>query len=125
LILDTNALSAVADDELSAVKVFKSADSIALPVIVLAEYRFGILGSRRRADYEKWLRNLISLARVLEIDEQTSEHYARIRMELKQGGHPIPSNDLWIAALCRQHALPLLSRDRHFDWVHDLQRMDW
>jgi tRNA(fMet)-specific endonuclease VapC len=125
LILDTNALSAVADDEVSAVKVFKTADSIALPVVVLGEYRFGILGSRRRTDYEKWLRELISLTNVLEIDEQTSEHYARIRMELKQAGHPIPSNDLWIAALCLQHALPLLSRDRHFDWIHDLQRIEW
>ena len=36
---------------------------------------------------------------------------------LKQSGRPLPSNDLWIAALARQHRLPLLSRDGHFDFV--------
>ncbi len=37
----------------------------------------------------------------------------------------IPTNDLWIAALCRQHSLPLLSRDRHFDLVagHQTHRL--
>jgi len=40
-------------------------------------------------------------------------------------GRSIPTNDLWIAALCRQHALPLLSRDRHFDVVRGIQRIGW
>ena len=37
----------------------------------------------------------------------------------------IPSNDIWIAALCRQHSLPLLSRDRHFDLVPGIRRIGW
>jgi tRNA(fMet)-specific endonuclease VapC len=45
--------------------------------------------------------------------------------ELKRAGTPIPTNDLWIAALCRQHDLPLLSRDRHFDRVPGLRRIAW
>jgi len=36
-----------------------------------------------------------------------------------------PANDLWIAALCRQHPLPLLSRDRHFDGVNGIKRIGW
>jgi predicted nucleic acid-binding protein len=44
---------------------------------------------------------------------------------LRQAGKPIPTNDLWIAALCRQHGLPLLSRDRHFDVVSGVQRLEW
>jgi tRNA(fMet)-specific endonuclease VapC len=38
---------------------------------------------------------------------------------------PIPSNDLWIAALCRQHRLQLLSQDQHFDAVEGLERVGW
>jgi len=38
---------------------------------------------------------------------------------------PIPTNDLWIAALCRQHSLSLLSRDRHFDLVAGIKRIGW
>jgi len=48
-----------------------------------------------------------------------------VRDELKRSGRPIPGNDLWIAALARQHALPLLSRDRHFDLVPGVQRIGW
>jgi predicted nucleic acid-binding protein len=62
---------------------------------------------------------------VLAVDEGTARHYADIRDELKRGGRPIPAKDLWIAALARQHALPLLSRDRHFDSVPGVMRIGW
>jgi predicted nucleic acid-binding protein len=68
---------------------------------------------------------LLSRSRVLNITEETSIWYAEIRLELKRTGKPIPTNDLWIAALCRQHNLPLLSRDRHFDLVAGLRRIGW
>jgi tRNA(fMet)-specific endonuclease VapC len=125
LILDTNALSAVADDESAAVELFKKADVIALAVIVLGEYRFGIAQSRKRNDYEDWLQRLIGVSQVLEVDEQTTQYYAHVRVDLKTVGRPIPSNDIWIAALCRQHSLPLLSRDRHFDTVRGITRIAW
>ena len=61
----------------------------------------------------------------LAINERTAFHYAEIRFELKQKGTPIPANDLWIAALARQHDLPILSRDQHFDRVAGLRRIGW
>jgi predicted nucleic acid-binding protein len=125
VILDTNALSAVADNELAAVREFNQAASIELPVIVLGEYRFGTAQSRRREGYEAWLGKMIDAVRVLPIDETTSTYYAELRLELKKAGRPIPSNDLWIAALCRQHRLPLMSRDKHFDAVKGLKRIGW
>ena len=51
--------------------------------------------------------------------------YRDVRTELKRAGTPIPSNDVWIAALSRQHRLPLLSRDRHFDAVPGIRRLAW
>jgi predicted nucleic acid-binding protein len=125
VILDTNALSAIADNEPAAVRIFRDAKSIELPVIVLGEYRFGIAQSRRSGEYESWLKEMIAATRVLSIDEETSRHYARIRAELKRAGHPIPSNDLWIAALMRQHKLSVMSRDGHFDFLPDLNRIGW
>jgi predicted nucleic acid-binding protein len=125
LILDTNALSAVADGEPHAMEVVAGADRIAVPVIVLGEYRLGIAQSRHRAIYESWLREWIAAVMVLDIDDRTTHSYSVIGLELKRKGKPIPSNDLWIAALCRQHSLPLLSRDRHFDLVPGLRRFDW
>jgi len=37
----------------------------------------------------------------------------------------LPANDVWIAALARQHDLPVLSRDTHFDAVPGLTRLSW
>jgi tRNA(fMet)-specific endonuclease VapC len=125
LILDTNALSAVADGEGSAIELVARAERLAVPVIVLGEYRLGIAQSRQKASYESWLRQWIAAVLVLDIDEETTRSYAAIGLELKKTGRPIPVNDLWVAALCRQHSLPLLSRDRHFDLVSGLRRLDW
>jgi len=125
LILDTNALSAAADREPAALKAVSGAESLAVPVIVLGEYRLGIAQSHYRKDYEDWIREWITAVNVLDVDERTSHHYASIGLELKRMGKPIPTNDLWIAALCRQHSMPLVSRDRHFDVVAGLRRIDW
>ena len=125
MILDTNALSAAADREPAALKIVANAETLAVPVIVLGEYRFGIAQSRYRKDYEYWLREWIAAVKVLEVDERTTHHYATIGLELKGMGKPIPTNDLWIAALCRQHSLALLSNDRHFDVIAGLRRIEW
>lgn len=125
MILDTNALSAVADGEPSAMELVAGAERVAVPVIVLGEYRLGIAQSRHRTTYESWLREWIAAVTVLDIDDGTTHSYSAIGLELKKKGKPIPANDLWIAALCRQHSLPLVSRDRHFDFVHGLRRLNW
>jgi tRNA(fMet)-specific endonuclease VapC len=125
MILDTNALSAAADDDPGLAAVLARAEQIALPVIVLGEYRHGIAQSRNRASYENWLAGLLHDCMVLDIQEPTTHHYAEMTLELKRKGKPIPTNDIWIAALCRQHSLPLQSRDRHFDLVAGIKRIGW
>ncbi len=125
MILDTNALSAAADDDPAVIAVLARAEQMAIPVIVLGEYRHGIAQSRNRATYERWLTDLLRDCIVFDVNEPTTHHYAEIVLELKRGGKPIPTNDLWIAALCRQHRLPLLSRDHHFDLVAGAKRISW
>jgi tRNA(fMet)-specific endonuclease VapC len=125
MILDTNGLSALAEGEPRLEPILRKATQIAVPVIVLGEYRYGIQQSRERQRYEHWLVEYLPKFRVLNGDEQTTTSYASVRGGLKRAGTPIPSNDVWIAALCRQHSLPVLSRDRHFDLVPGLRRIDW
>ncbi len=125
MILDTNAMSAVAEGDVALEPIFRKAAQIAVPVIVPGEYRYGISHSRYRLHYERWLAEYLPTFQVLEVNEQTTVFYSAVRTELKRAGTPIPSNDVWIAALCRQHALPLLSRDRHFDAVAGLTRLTW
>lgn len=125
MILDTNGLSAVAEGEPALEPILRKAAQVAIPVIVLGEYRYGISQSRDRNRYEQWLSEYLPEFRILDVDERTTISYAAVRMELKKAGTPIPSNDVWIAALCRQHSLPIVSRDRHFDAVPGLRRLHW
>ena len=125
MILDTNALSAAADDDPAVAAILAGVEQMAIPVIVLGEYRHGIAESRHREIYENWLSGLLRDCTVLEVNEPTTHCYAEIVLELKRKGKPIPTNDIWIAALCRQHSLPLLSRDHHFDLVAGNKRVSW
>ena len=125
MILDTNAVSALADGEPGVVAECARVSEAAIPVIVLGEFRYGIAQSRRRRQYERWLSELLDVVQVLEINEETAVRYADLRLELKKSGSPLPANDVWVAALCRQYARPILSRDRHFDVVRRLKRFGW
>jgi tRNA(fMet)-specific endonuclease VapC len=125
MILDTNALSAFADDVPPVVQQIAAAQELHIPVIVLGEYRFGIATSRRRSEYEAWLTRGRAFWNVLPVVEETATYYAVIRQQLKKGGAPLPANDVWIAALAQQHDLPVLSRDAHFDAVPGLIRLSW
>ena len=64
-----------------------------------------------------------ALAEIATITSATATTYADIRLELKRSGNPIPPNDVWIAALARQHTLPVLSNDGHFDVVEGVRRI--
>ena len=123
MILDTNALSAWVEGLATVEAAFRSADRLVVPSVVLGEYYFGIRQSRHRSRYEEWLRQYLPLAEIAAVTSATADAYADIRLELKRLGHPIPPNDAWIAALARQHALPVLSNDTHFDVVAGVRRI--
>jgi predicted nucleic acid-binding protein len=68
---------------------------------------------------------MISRSLILPIEVATTSHYAAVRDELLRRGTPIPENEVWIAALARQHRLPVVSRDEHFDRVPGIVRHGW
>ena len=125
MILDTNALSAFIDGDDGLANALRAAARLAIPVIVLGEFRYGIAQSRHRKAYEAWLSDHLSAFEILDISEDTTHAYAGIRAQLKRSGRPIPANDAWIAALAVQHRLPVLTRDRHFDGVEGVRRRTW
>lgn len=125
MILDTNAVSALATRDPDLIRVLPKARSVAVTVITLGEYTFGIRRSRHRKELSTWLDAFLARSQILFLDLQTLTCYADIRSELKEAGNPIAANDCWIAALARQHRMPLLTRDHHFDHVQDLLRITW
>jgi len=123
MIIDTNALSAWWKSDPDILSVLLNLPSICVPVPALAEFRFGVLQSTKRETMEMWVSKALTSAQILTIDEGTTHHYASLRLQLKKSGTPIPMNDLWIAAIARQHQLPIISRDTHFDQVEGIQRI--
>jgi tRNA(fMet)-specific endonuclease VapC len=125
MIIDTNALSALADGDQALAEKLESVSMPSLPSIVLGEFRYGVMGSRHRGRYDDWIKRSLAAFAVVSVDGVTAVHYAAIRFGLKSRGTPIPENDIWIAALAAQYRLPVLSRDRHFGLIPEIRHLDW
>jgi predicted nucleic acid-binding protein len=125
VILDTNAVSALLAGDRALREILEPEDRHHLPVIVIGEYRYGLLRSTHRRRLEAVFNILLRESLVLDVDPDTADSYARVRESLRRAGHPIPENDVWIAALAARHDLPVVSRDVHFDAIPGVRRIGW
>lgn len=125
LALDTNRYTDLARGLEPTLSLVTTADSVMLPFIVVGELQAGFEVGRHRTDNERLLRRFLQKpgVEVLFADEQTTFHYASLFAQLRRQGTPVPTNDLWIAALVRQHGLVLHARDRHFDHLVEIPRI--
>lgn len=125
LAVDTNAVIAYREGITEVCNIMDSADILFLPVIVLGELLYGAVNSVRSQENEQIINKFLDISTLVFIDKSIAVQYSRVRLALKKIGHPIPENDLWIAATCLEHNLPLLSSDRHFDYVYGLKVINW
>jgi len=125
VLLDTNFYSAFCKGDEQTVRVIQQARKIFLPFAVLAELRAGFLCGTKARRNEKSLTLFLNSVRVevLYPDENTTHQFAAVFAQLRLLGKPIPTNDIWIAALAVQHDLILCSRDNHFDLLPQLARI--
>lgn len=123
--IDTNVYRAFCEGLGSAVERFAQAVEIHIPYVVLAELRAGFLCGTVAKRNERILIQFLNRPRVkiLLPDEATTHHYARVFAQLRAQGTPIPTNDMWIAALVLQHDLQLYSQDSHFDNLPQIPRL--
>ena len=101
-------------------------DEIGFPVVSIGELLAGFLGGVREAKSRSELSRFLasSRIRVLNIDQETAEFYGGIVQALKRAGTPIPTKDVWIAALAQRHGLPVYTNDVHFKVVPGLVLME-
>lgn len=105
-----------------------SVREIFVPSIVVGELYFGAYASSFVNNQAKRLSEIayfVEKYTVLKISRDTSDHYGRIKAQLKAMGTPIPENDIWIAALAKEHNLEVVTRDQHFAQIPDLQILEW
>jgi predicted nucleic acid-binding protein len=81
-------------------------------------------GSRQQFN-EKKLRQVVSRLKIEVIDVNTdvARKYAMIYLSLQKKGIKIPINDVWIAACCMEVGGTLLTRDKHFELVDQIEAM--
>jgi tRNA(fMet)-specific endonuclease VapC len=123
--LDTNRYVDLCKGVVETIALLEQADAIMLPFVVLGELRAGFAHGRRQAENERTLRRFLMKedVRVLFADDQTTHHYASVFRQLRRQGTPIPTNDMWLAALVLQHNLVLHGRDKHFDHLPQVVRV--
>ena len=123
--LDTNRYTDLMRGLTDDVQVVATASAVYLPFPVVSELHIGFRRGSRRAANEALLQGFLSRpdVHVLYADAPTVEIYADLWCELLANGTPLPMNDVWIAALAIQHALPLFTRDKHFDRLPQVPRI--
>ncbi len=123
--LDTNRYVDFCRGEASVASVVRRAHTVVLPFVVVAELRAGFAWGTQSKRNSAVLTRFIARNRVEVIhpDDGTTHQYAYLFKQLRTQGTPIPTNDLWIAALCVQHDLILASGDTHFEHLPQIPRV--
>jgi len=103
----------------------EAAPGVCTSATVLGELLYG---AERSAQRDRGMRHIEDFLRdcpVAVCDQKTAGFYSRIRAALAAKGHPLPENDIWIAASAIQHDLVLAARDDHFRWIDGLVLEQW
>lgn len=124
LALDTNRITDLFRGDLELAERLGTAEEVWIPLFVLGEIKAGFQGGTQQRRNESLLNKLLAkpTVHVLLPGRETAEQYARLFVQLRRAGTPVPDNDLWIAALILEHDLVLITRDRHFERIPQLLR---
>ncbi len=125
LLLDTSIVVPVLRGDPELLQRALSYPQVYLCAPVLAELYIGLERRGHPIVQVQRLNTLLARMPVLACDEGTATHYAEIESHLRRQGAPIPVNDLWIAAIARQHHLLLATRDTHYARIPELQVEVW
>jgi tRNA(fMet)-specific endonuclease VapC len=124
LVLDTNVYCDYAEGLPEVVETIAThGQFLFIPTIVLGELNYGFMKGSRRQFNEKKLRQIVSRLKIEMIDgnADVARKYALIYLSLEKKGLKIPINDVWIASCCMEVGGTLLTRDRHFELVDQLE----
>jgi len=122
LLIDTNIYSFALKGDASTVNILKKAHEIGISTISIGELLSGFKGGGKEEENREELEDFLDSPRVsiYIVDEETADFYADIIDNLRKQGTPIPTNDIWIAAITFQHGLKLYTKDNHFNNVPGL-----
>jgi tRNA(fMet)-specific endonuclease VapC len=86
---------------------------------------FGAAKSGRPSENTARVERFAAGRAIVPSDLDVAREYGRLRQRMRERGRPLPENDMWIAAAAKRHGMILVTRDRHFREIEDLQTADW
>jgi len=112
VLIDTNIYSYALRGDNNVVEVLRKVEEIGFSVISIGELLMGFKGGGKEQKNREELDNFLDSPRVVvcSVNEDTSEFYAEILNNLRQIGKPVPTNDIWIAAVAFQNGLRLFKK---------------
>ena len=124
-LLDTNVLVDAFKARLDIPTTIQHSEAVFVSEIVLGEFKAGLNNSASGRKQREALDAFLRLPNVVEITltPATTDLYAKVFRSLREAGRPIPVNDIWLAAQALEHGAVLVSRDRHFEAVANLQTL--
>lgn len=122
ILIDTNAYAAFKQRDPSILEIFQYAETIAMSPVVLGELLGGFdCGNKTKKNLDELQQFLqSSRVRVFSITSDTAKFYSQIYSALRNKGHPIPTNDMWIAAQALENGCVVCSYDKHFKVIEGL-----
>jgi tRNA(fMet)-specific endonuclease VapC len=124
-LLDTNIAIAIFAQDAAVQGQLLSATEVFVPATVVGELYYGAHKSTRIMENLQKIDEFAQTSTVLVSDAGTAREYGEIKNYLRAKGRPIPENDIWIAAIAKQHGLTLATRDAHFGEVDGLTIEAW
>lgn len=96
---------------------------IFIPSIVLGELSYGFMKGTKQLSNEKKLRQIVNRLEVeiIDVNAAVARKYAMIYIALEKKGMRIPINDVWVAACCMEVGGTLLTRDKHFEAIDQIE----
>ncbi len=121
-LLDTNQVVYYLRQETRVIDDLQSrrGEGLAVSIISVAELYEGIFRATNPEGAERALKDFLSEVTVLSIDEEVARIFGQERARLRQVGMPMSDLDLLIAATALRHDLTLLTADRDFERVENL-----
>lgn len=122
ILIDTNAYTAFKRGEKKIIEIIQYAEKIGISPVVLGEllggFDHGNKARQNRDELQQFLAS--SRVKIFSLTSDTANFYSHVYASLKRKGHPIPTNDMWIAAQALENGCVVCTYDKHFQAIDGL-----
>ena len=120
-LIDTNILIRFLKGQTELFDLFDELENLFISSISVGELMYGAALSSKKDFNTEVYSDFCDSLNLLVPDADVAKNYGKVKAELKAKGHPIPENDIWIAATAISANLTLITADSDFEGISGLK----